>query len=1109
MADDGSVTIRVKLDAAGVEGGLDSIKRKTKEVGAEAERSGARSAKPLADVEAGTGRVSGALGRLKARARDASSGFGQLGSKGKGGLDMIASAARKAAAAFAAIKIGEAVKDFGKQALDSYAKYEQMVGGIDKLFGTGPAQTVEEYAETVGKSADKVRGEYAKLTKASQTVQDNAQKAYRTAGMSANAYMESVTGFSAALINSLGGDTQKAADMADVAMRSISDNANTFGTDSEQIVLTYQSLARGQYAMLDNLKLGYGGTKAELKRLVDDANKYAATHKKAAAEIGVGNRMQADSYSDVVAAIELIQQKQGIAGTTAREAATTIEGSVNSAKAAWENWVTELGKDDADIDARTKELVDSVATAAGNIVPRLAKIAGSAGDAIAEQLPKAKKRLMADLKRFDVGDAVKDLGKGAGSVADGIGDVLSSIDWGKAASDVIGGLASVIDDAADCIGDHGGEIAGQAVSVIGDVAEAIVKSAPTLLAAVGKLAVGVGSSIASAGIEAELQTKESLQRVLKSVSRVSDEVEESTKAWREQQDACTEAGLAAGDTYDHYEGLLRQLESVADSSGRVKKGHREEAETIVSVLNDALGANISIRDGVIQKYGEEKQKIEEVIAAKKAEALADAYQDQYQSALKGRAEALKNYADAQKAVRDAQEQYNESLKEYESYSGQTGYGAAEGRRVAEEALKKSKEAWDEAKGTLKTSKSTYTEMESTVKSYDKASSKLEKGSYGKAIDGFESLGRAAKHSAAEIEGMETSSEKLDALSENVTSYADQVGLAVGDTADIVKEKLEKSVVKLAKKGGDMSEALAEGIKDSSGEVQMSADEVRSALKEGLSAEDYLEAVGADKSSKFASGVGSGADAAGTAGEGVKAAAQAGLEGGDGAALQAGTSMGEGFGGGVGRGAGTASASGGSVAAAAEGGLKSNNGSASTWGSDLVSNFASGIQSAAGAVQSAASHIASIISSLLHHSVPDEGPLMHDDEWGGDLVDNIVRGIRSRTPDVGKAALGVAREVQRGIAGGDYGFTLQGTAQVDTSALLGLDRAVTARMGVSYAPPAPAAHGIDYGKLAAAMAGAMGAVSLNVDSRQLSSATFSARNRVDGSRMALMARGVDA
>lgn len=237
-----------------------------------------------------------------------------------------------------------AVTAIGTQALKSYATYEQMVGGVETLFKDS-AGIVQQYAS----------------------------EAYKTAGVSANSYMEQATMMSASLIQSLGGDTQQAAAMVDVAIKDMADNSNKFGNDLSSIQQTYQSLMRGNYAMLDNLRLGYGGTKTELERLVKDASELT------------GEALDPSKFSDVIKAIHAVQENLDITGTTSKEASTTIEGSLNSMKAAWENWTAGLGTDGADMSSLTEQLVSSIGDVANNIGPAVQRI----GTALAQQLPSA------------------------------------------------------------------------------------------------------------------------------------------------------------------------------------------------------------------------------------------------------------------------------------------------------------------------------------------------------------------------------------------------------------------------------------------------------------------------------------------------------------------------------------------------------------------------------------------------------------------------------------------------------------------------------------------------------------------------------------------------
>ena len=289
-------------------------------------------------------------------------GLSNAESEAKGFGSKFTSAMKTTAKAGAAA-IGAAagaVALLGKSSISAYADTEQLVGGVKKLYGN-MGMSVEDYAKSVGKSVSEVNAEWKRNEQAQKLVLDNAKEAFRTTGLSSNEYMEQATSFSAALINSLGGDTVKAAEQTDVAMRAISDNYNTFGGDMQNIQYAFQGFAKQNYTMLDNLKLGYGGTKTEMQRLIDDANTWAEENGKAA-------DLSIDSFSDVVTAIEYIQEKQGIAGTTAREASTTIAGSIGMVKAAWENLVSGLADPEADISTLVTNLVDSVKVAGKNLI---------------------------------------------------------------------------------------------------------------------------------------------------------------------------------------------------------------------------------------------------------------------------------------------------------------------------------------------------------------------------------------------------------------------------------------------------------------------------------------------------------------------------------------------------------------------------------------------------------------------------------------------------------------------------------------------------------------------------------------------------------------------
>lgn len=285
-----------------------------------------------------------------------SAGKGLASKLGKGLMTGLKTTAVAAGAAIAAV--GAATVSVGKKALASYADYEQLTGGIETLFGA-----------------------------ASDAVMDSAANAFKTAGLSANEYMETVTSFSASLISSLGGDTEKAASYADMAITDMSDNANKMGTDMGSIQAAYQGFAKQNYTMLDNLKLGYGGTQSEMERLIRDAEKldknFSVTHKK--------TKKGADeitySYADVVDAIHIVQTNMGITGTTAAEASSTISGSVQSMKSAWENLITGIADDNADLGVLIDNFIDAAMTAGENILPRIGTIMEGIGSLITQALP--------------------------------------------------------------------------------------------------------------------------------------------------------------------------------------------------------------------------------------------------------------------------------------------------------------------------------------------------------------------------------------------------------------------------------------------------------------------------------------------------------------------------------------------------------------------------------------------------------------------------------------------------------------------------------------------------------------------------------------------------
>ena len=280
----------------------------------------------------------------------------------------------------AATKAADLVGEVIGGAFENAAEYEQLIGGVEKLFGS-----------------------------ASDTVSEYAQQAYKTAGISANEYMQQATSFSASLISSLGGDQQRAAEITDMAIRDMADNANVFGTNITDIQNAYQGFAKQNYTMLDNLKLGYGGTKSEMERLLEDAEKLS------------GVDYNIDNLADVYEAVHVIQQEMEITGTTSQEAADTIAGSMAQAKAAWDNWLTAIGTGEG-VQEATQNLFDSLMTALENIIPAIQQIFASIGQIIVESFSEAFPELAEAIS-----GVVDTLGEIFGGIAERLQPVFDAI----------------------------------------------------------------------------------------------------------------------------------------------------------------------------------------------------------------------------------------------------------------------------------------------------------------------------------------------------------------------------------------------------------------------------------------------------------------------------------------------------------------------------------------------------------------------------------------------------------------------------------------------------------------------------------------------------------
>lgn len=372
------------------------------------------------------------------------------------GIKAMASAIKEAAAALV---------DLGKQSIMGFAEQEQLIGGVDTLFKESSAQ-----------------------------VQQYANDAYKTAGLSANQYMETVTSFSASLLQSLGGDTAAAAQKADQAITDMSDNANKMGTDMASIQNAYQGFAKQNYTMLDNLKLGYGGTKEEMQRLLADAEKIS------------GVKYDLSSYADIVDAIHVVQTEMGITGTTAKEASTTIQGSANAMKSAWSNLLTGMSNENLDLGKLVQNVVDSVGTYADNLLPRL--------QTMLPRFAEGMTQLVNGLVPY-VGPAMElllpSLVQGIGSLVSGIVQALPAAVEAISAvvpmlveqiaillPQIVDAGIGIIVALADGIGENLPALVPAAVDAIITVAEGLLDHIDTLILAAGKLTVGMAQGLVEA-----------------------------------------------------------------------------------------------------------------------------------------------------------------------------------------------------------------------------------------------------------------------------------------------------------------------------------------------------------------------------------------------------------------------------------------------------------------------------------------------------------------------------------------------------------------------------------------------------------------------------------
>lgn len=401
------------------------------------------------------------------------------------GLDKASGEAKSAASGMAS-KIGSAVKTIGKigiaagaaagtavavlskSSVSAFADYEQLVGGVETLFGKS-ASIAEGYAST----------------------------AYQTAGLSANAYMETVTSFSASLLQGLGGNTKQAAEMANTAVTDMSDNANKMGTSMQSIQDAYQGFAKQNYTMLDNLKLGYGGTQEEMIRLINDSG---TLNEKIDSLDGI-------TFDQIITAIHAVQENMGITGTTAKEASTTIEGSWNSLKGAWENLMTGMADGTQDLPSLLDQVLQSADTFGGNLIPRIQTTMESAGEAVSylapvivEKLPEVASQVVPGFVSA-AGSMISSFGSAilsqaptiVGGAVELVNNFASGIPQGLPA--LLAQVLPMILSFSEGLRSNAGQLVDAGMNLLLSLAEGIANSIPTLIAYIPQIVTNIAGVI--------------------------------------------------------------------------------------------------------------------------------------------------------------------------------------------------------------------------------------------------------------------------------------------------------------------------------------------------------------------------------------------------------------------------------------------------------------------------------------------------------------------------------------------------------------------------------------------------------------------------------------
>lgn len=378
---------------------------------------------------------------------------------------------------------GAAIGTITKFAVSSYSEYEQLAGGVETLFGA-QGMSLKEYAEKVGQTVEQARGKYNQLIQAQTEVMNNAKVAYKTAGMSANDYMNTITSFAAALKQSTANETE-AAKVANMAVIDMADNANKMGTNMEDIQNAYQGFSKQNYTMLDNLKLGYGGTKSEMERLLQDAEKLTGIH------------YDINNLSDVYKAINAIQGKLGITGTTGEEAMKTIDGAMKMTKASWDNLLTGLADPKQAVGPLISEFTTSLGILAKNVTPKIKEVFNALPNALIQITPQLMNTII-DLAPSLILAAINLVAGLIGALPGILEPIFSELtDIFNKIPQFLKGNANIVDGFLKSIDNGKSSIAAKGIEMITALINAIINSLPIIIQIGAKIIDSLGSSISS------------------------------------------------------------------------------------------------------------------------------------------------------------------------------------------------------------------------------------------------------------------------------------------------------------------------------------------------------------------------------------------------------------------------------------------------------------------------------------------------------------------------------------------------------------------------------------------------------------------------------------